>query len=158
MVLTWTFRGPGKYHSLEYDEAFCLKDKLRGQESTEPTLTKAPFCGRGETPTPKESMILDVQVNTSKEVKFTIACQMLALPPLSITKALIQSWPTEDLSLGHLGAQVYFPSVQKHSWWGQTKDWEWEGITGIACRKNRDEGGGARHSIRSMYARWMVGG
>lgn len=68
---------------LEYDEAVCLQDKMRGQESAELTFTKAPFCGRGETPTPKESMILDVQENTSKEAKFTTACQVPALPPLS---------------------------------------------------------------------------
>lgn len=83
MFLTWTFRGPGKNHSLKYDEAFCLKDKLWGQESAELTLTKAPFCGRGGTPTPKESMILDAQVNTSKETTLTIVCQMPPLPPRS---------------------------------------------------------------------------
>lgn len=139
-----------------------MKDKLRGQESAEVTPTKAPFCGQGETPTPKESMILDVQVNTSRQTKLTIACQMPALPPLS--SSWLKPWfkldLTGDLSLGRLVELVYVPPVQKHSRWGQTNDWEWVGITGMACRKGwhkkESEKQRARererNGIRGMYA------
>lgn len=76
-------------------------------------------------------------------------------PLLFITKALIQTWPTEDLSLGHFRALVYFPLVQKHSRGGQTKDWEWEGITGIG--KDRD-GVGRGAALGVCMHCWMVGG
>lgn len=151
LVLTRTFRGLGKNHSSEHDEAFCFKTKPRGQESGEHA---------------HKGTILCLRRNSNTQGKYDTGCTGKHFQGscwLFLSSSSLKLWFKLDLCeiwvWGVSVRWVYFPSVRKHSGWGQTNDWEWAGITGIACRKGRDKKKRERDMVLGVCIRyWMQGG